>query len=101
MLRFDRFFQHPEEQYTELIKDIIEHGEMVDGRNGKAKTLIGSAMHFPLSNNTIPLLTTKKVAWKTCLKELIWFINGSTDNKILKSQNVKIWKKYGRMGSQQ
>jgi thymidylate synthase len=91
MLRFDRFFQHPEEQYTELIKDIIEHGEMVDGRNGKAKTLIGSAMHFPLSNNTIPLLTTKKVAWKTCLKELIWFINGSTDNKILKSQNVKIW----------
>ena len=91
MLRFDRFYQHPEEQYTELIKDIIEHGEMVDGRNGKAKTLIGSAMHFPLSNNTIPLLTTKKVAWKTCLKELIWFINGSTDNKILKSQNVKIW----------
>ena len=91
MLRFDRFFQHPEEQYTELIKDIIEYGEMVDGRNGKAKTLIGSAMHFPLSNNTIPLLTTKKVAWKTCLKELIWFINGSTDNKILKSQNVKIW----------
>lgn len=91
MLRFDRNFKHPEEQYTQLIKDIIEYGEFVDGRNGRTKTLIGSSMHFPLSNNTIPLLTTKKVAWKTCLKELIWFINGFTDNKILKSQNVKIW----------
>ena len=91
MLRFDRNYNHPEEQYTQLIKDIIEYGEFVDGRNGRTKTLIGSSMHFPLSNNTIPLLTTKKVAWKTCLKELIWFINGSTDNKILKSQNVKIW----------
>lgn len=91
MLRFDRNFDHPEKQYTQLIKDIIEHGEFVDGRNGRTKTLIGSSMHFPLSNNTIPLLTTKKVAWKTCLKELIWFMNGYTDNKILKSQNVKIW----------
>ena len=91
MLRFDRNFDHPEEQYTQLIKDIIEYGEFIDGRNGRTKTLIGSSMHFPLSNNTIPLLTTKKVAWKTCLKELIWFINGFTDNKLLKSQNVKIW----------
>jgi thymidylate synthase len=91
MLRFDRNFNHPEEQYIQLIKDIIAYGEFVDGRNGRTKTLIGSSMHFPLSNNTIPLLTTKKVAWKTCLKELIWFINGSTDNKKLKSQNVKIW----------
>ena len=91
MLRFDRNFDHPEDQYTHLIKDIIDYGEFVDGRNGRTKTLIGSSMHFPLSDNKIPLLTTKKVAWKTCLKELIWFINGSTDNKILKSQNVKIW----------
>ena len=89
MLRFDRNFKHPEEQYIELIKDIVKYGEFVHGRNGKTKTLIGSSMHFPLSNITIPLLTTKKVAWKTCLKELIWFINGKTDNKILKSQNVK------------
>ena len=39
------------------------------GRNGNVLTVIGSAMHFDLSNNTIPLLTTKKVAWKTCCKE--------------------------------
>ena len=36
-------------------------------------------------------LTTKKVAWKTCLKELLWFMNSDTDNRKLKLQNVKIW----------
>ena len=48
-------------------------------------------MHFDLSDNKIPILTTKKVAWKTCLKELLWFIKGSTSNKELQQQNVKIW----------
>ena len=38
-----------------------------------------------------PLLTTKKVAWKTCLRELLWFIKGQTDNEILQQQKVNIW----------
>jgi thymidylate synthase len=82
---------HDENQYLNLIKDILEHGDMVKGRNGFAKTVIGSSMHFSLENNTIPILTTKKVAWKTCLKELLWFIRGSTSNKELQAENVKIW----------
>jgi len=82
---------HDENQYINLIHDILNEGEFIDGRNGKVKTVIGSAMHYSLKNNTIPLLTTKKVAWKTCLKELLWFISGSTDNSILQKQNVKIW----------
>jgi len=82
---------HEEFQYLRLINDILDHGSMEEGRNGKAKTVFGSAMHFDLSENTIPVLTTKKVAFKTCLKELLWFINGHTDNKLLKEQNVKIW----------
>ena len=82
---------HDENQYINLIHDILNDGEFINGRNGKVKTVIGSAMHFSLKNNTIPLLTTKKVAWKTCLKELLWFISGSTDNTILQKQNVKIW----------
>ena len=45
----------------------------------------------PLKDGTIPILTTKKTAWKTCLKELLWFIRGQTDNKILKEQGVHIW----------
>ncbi len=48
-------------------------------------------MDFSLKDNTIPLLTTKKLAWKTCLRELLWFIRGQTSNELLKKQNVHIW----------
>ena len=48
-------------------------------------------MHFDLTNNKLPLLTTKKLAYKTCLKELLWFISGNTSNDILNHQNVHIW----------
>lgn len=82
---------HDENQYLNLINDIIAHGEMVEGRNGRAKTVFGSAMHFSLENGILPLLTSKRVAWKTCLKELLWFISGSTNNDTLRDQNVKIW----------
>ena len=82
---------HDENQYITLIEDILKYGVMVDGRNGNALTTFGSAMHFNLENNKIPVLTTKKVAIKTCIKELLWFISGSTDNKLLKNQNVNIW----------
>ena len=80
-----------ENQYLSLIRDILEEGEEIKGRNGTTKAIFGSAMHFDLSDNKIPILTTKKVAWKTCLKELLWFIKGSTSNKELQKQNVKIW----------
>jgi thymidylate synthase len=86
---------HQEQQYLDLIKNILENGHDVEGRNGKTKTLIGSCMRFSLKENKIPLLTTKKLAWKTCLKELLWFISGKTDNKLLKEQNVKIWNDNG------
>jgi thymidylate synthase len=48
-------------------------------------------MRFSLQNGKIPILTTKKLAWKTCLKELLWFIKGSTNNDILLEQGVHIW----------
>ena len=50
---------HEENQYIRLVKDILRHGEMVTGRNGNAKTVIGSAMHFSLEGGTLPLLTIK------------------------------------------
>tara|TARA_A100001011_G_C14294719_1_gene837922 strand:- start:1643 stop:2557 length:915 start_codon:yes stop_codon:yes gene_type:complete len=82
---------HEEFQYLTLIEDIINNGTMVNGRNGNALTTFGSAMHFSLENNIVPVLTTKKVAIKTCIKELLWFISGNTNNRILKNQNVNIW----------
>ena len=80
-----------EHQYIDLIRNILEKGSLEKGRNGNILSIFGSAMRFSLENNQIPILTSKKVAWKTCLKELLWFISGSTNNSILQSQNVHIW----------
>jgi thymidylate synthase len=82
---------HEEYQYLNLIQDILNEGTVEKGRNGFTKCSVGSVMHFSLENNKIPILTTKKTAWKTCLKELLWFIKGQTNNKILNDQNVHIW----------
>ena len=82
---------HPELQYLHLARSIIRNGTKEYGRNGKTYTQIGAMMRFPLDDDQIPILTTKKMAWKSCLKELLWFIKGSTNNEILQKQNVKIW----------
>lgn len=82
---------HEENQYLNLIDDIIKENSEFIGRNGKTYAVFGSAMHFSLNNNTIPLLTTKKLAWKTCLRELLWFIKGDTSNDRLNSKKVHIW----------
>ncbi len=87
--------RHDENQYLNLIKDILDENQEFIGRNGKTLAIFGSAMHFSLENQTIPLLTTKKLAWKTCLRELLWFIKGDTSNKNLRSQNVNIWNQNG------
>ena len=84
-----------EQQYLDLINDIIENGNHVEGRNGNTIAVFGRSMRFSLKNNIIPLLTSKKMAWKTCLKELLWFIKGKTNNKLLKDDNVKIWNQNG------
>jgi thymidylate synthase len=84
-------FEHEEYQYLNLLENILENGFWEEGRNGKTKGIFGQSMRFSLKDGKIPILTTKKTAWKTCLKELLWFIRGETDNKILKEQGVHIW----------
>ena len=84
--------KNPEEQqYLNLNRDILERGTMECGRNGNTISLFGASMRFSLKDGKIPILTTKKVAWKTCLKELLWFIRGETDNSLLKKEGVHIW----------
>ncbi len=80
-----------EEQYFTLIRKILNEGTEEETRNGKTLSTFGEMMKFSLKNGKIPFLTSKKLAWKTCLKELLWFISGSTNNNILKEQNVHIW----------
>jgi thymidylate synthase len=82
---------HEELQYVNLIKKIIDEGTWEEGRNGKTKSIFGEMMRFSLQGGKIPIITTKKTAWKTCLKELLWFIRGETDNKLLQEQGVHIW----------
>lgn len=82
---------HEEQQYLDLIRTILEKGTWEEGRNGRTKSIFGSSMRFSLAGGQIPILTTKKTAWKTCLKELLWFIRGETDNKLLQDQGVHIW----------
>jgi thymidylate synthase len=84
--------QNSEEyQYLNLIQNILDNGTWETGRNGRTKSIFGHSMRFSLADGKIPILTTKKTAWKTCLKELLWFIRGETDNKLLQEQNVHIW----------
>lgn len=80
-----------EQQYLDLVSEIISEGFEEVGRNGTTRSIFGRSMRFSLKDNKIPILTTKKVAWKTCLKELLWFIKGETNTKILKDQGVHIW----------
>ena len=84
--------QNEEIQYLSLVNKVIENGIRCDDRT---KTGIishfGSQCEYDLSNNTIPILTTKKVFLKGIIEELLWFLKGQTDNKILKDKGVKIW----------
>ena len=83
--------EHPENQYLDLIKHILKNGTFEDGRNGRTKSMFGYSMRYSLRNGVVPLLTTKRVAWKTCFHELIWFIRGRTNNNELIEKNVHIW----------
>jgi thymidylate synthase len=82
---------HQEYQYLNLIHDILREREEHNGRNGTTYSVFGAGMLFSLEQGIIPILTTKKMAWKTCLKELLWFIQGKTDNHLLQDAGVHIW----------
>lgn len=87
--------KHPEYQYLDLMKDILENGaEQVDAGTGvKTYSLFGKQFRFDLSEG-LPLLTTKKVFWKGVLQELHWFISGQSNIKYLVDKGVHIWDDY-------
>ena len=70
-------------QYLELLKDILENGEIKDDRTGTGTiSVFGRHLRFDLRRG-FPAVTTKKLAWKACVGELIWFIEGSRDERRL------------------
>ena len=84
--------KHPEYQYLDLLRKVLEDGEeQVDKGSGvKTYSAFGAQMRFDLSKG-FPLLTTKKVYWNGVLKELYWFLSGQNNIKYLVDNNVQIW----------
>ncbi|XP_050362677.1 thymidylate synthase [Nymphalis io] len=83
---------HDEYQYLNLVKKIIETGEKRIDRTGVGTLSIFGAMErYSLDNNTLPLLTTKRVFVRGVIEELLWMISGNTDSKVLASKGVHIW----------
>lgn len=80
-----------EEEYLNIAKNIIKKGNYrVDRTNTGIYSIFGTQMRFDIKN-TIPMLTTKRVPFKTCVHELLWFLNGDTNNKNLQKNKVHIW----------
>ena len=75
--------------YLHLLDEVMKQGRLVETRNGSVKSIFGAKMTFSLDR--FPLLTTKKMGYKTILRELLWFIKGSTNNELLQDKHVHIW----------
>jgi thymidylate synthase len=70
-------------QYHKLLEDILEHGEDVNDRTGVGtRSIFGYQMRFDLAAG-FPAITTKKLAWKSVVGEILWFLEGSTDERRL------------------
>jgi len=80
-----------DKQYQALLKDILSYGVTKNDRTGTGtKSIFGYMIHHNMRDG-FPLLTTKKVAFKTMATELMWFLMGDTNIKYLVDNGVHIW----------
>lgn len=86
----EKYLNNCEKQYLDLMKNIIYKNNSKNSRNSLVLSSFGEKMTFDLTKG-FPLLTTKRMPFKTILRELLWFIKGSTSNKELNDKNVHIW----------
>ena len=78
-------------QYLDLLQRIVDEGEQKDDRTGTGTlSLFGHQMRFRLGDG-FPLVTTKRLHLKSIVHELIWFLQGDTNIKYLRQNNVTIW----------
>jgi thymidylate synthase len=78
-------------KYQELLQDILDNGVVKTDRTGTGTlSVFGRQIRHRMSQG-FPLLTTKKMAWKTMVTELIWFLSGSTNIKYLVMNGCNIW----------
>ncbi len=82
---------HPEWQYLNLLRDILENGTRRDDRTGTGTLgVFGRQMRFDLAKG-FPLLTTKKLHLRSIIVELLWFLRGETNIAWLKENGCSIW----------
>lgn len=81
-----------EYQYLHLVREIMKHGIVKQTRNAITKSIFGYQLRYDLSKG-YPLLTVKKTYPKAIFEELMWFVRGQTNVKILQKKGVHIWDK--------
>jgi thymidylate synthase len=80
-----------DKKYQELLQDILDNGVEKGDRTGTGTiSVFGRQIRHKMSDG-FPLLTTKKMAWKTMVTELLWFLRGDTNIKFLLDYNCHIW----------
>jgi thymidylate synthase len=80
-----------DKQYTDLLQDILDNGVEKKDRTGTGTiSVFGRQIRHKMSEG-FPLLTTKKMAWKTMVVELLWFLRGDTNIKFLLDYDCHIW----------
>ena len=86
---------HPEQQYLDLMQRIWSAGsERVDRTGVGTRSIAGAMLRYDLAGGAMPLLTTKRVYWKTATREMLWFLTGDTNIRPLVLQGVKIWNEW-------
>lgn len=84
--------RHPEYQYLDLLSQVLDHGDQRIDRTGVGtKSIFGTMVRFDLTDGSVPILTTKRVYWKTAVKEMLWFLTGGTNIRPLLLEKVRIW----------
>jgi thymidylate synthase len=91
---------HPEWQYLNLLRDILDNGARRDDRTGTGTLgVFGRQMRFDLARG-FPLLTTKKLHLRSIIVELLWFLRGETNIAWLKDNGVSIWDEWADAGGE-
>lgn len=81
-----------ERRYLCAVRDVLENGDVkCQSRNGETTEQIGVTLKFRLSSGVLPLLTTKRIKWHNIITELLFFLRGDTDNRLLTAQRNPIW----------